>query len=104
MRNIYIYIHDDVLFLNPFFFSILGSFSGIATHYIPSSRIPALEDRLIDLETSEHEIIQRVLEKFVEPKSVNKTGFQKEIREVIDRYGEEEEKKKERWDAYDSPH
>jgi 3-hydroxyisobutyryl-CoA hydrolase len=46
------------------------------------------------LETSEHEIIQRVLEKFVEPKSVNKTGFQKEIREVIDRYGEEEEKKK----------
>ncbi|CEI93040.1 hypothetical protein RMCBS344292_07284 [Rhizopus microsporus] len=60
-------------------------FSGIATHYIPSSRIPALEDRLIDLETSEHEIIQRVLEKFVEPKSVNKVGFQKEIREVIDR-------------------
>ncbi|CEG78158.1 hypothetical protein RMATCC62417_12804 [Rhizopus microsporus] len=60
-------------------------FSGIATHYIPSSRIPALEDRLVDLETSEHEIIQRVLEKFVEPKSVNKVGFQKEIREVIDR-------------------
>lgn len=83
------------------FFFILGSFSGIATHYIPSSRIPALEDRLIDLETSEHEIIQRVLEKFVEPKSVSKVGFQKEIREVIDRYGEE---KKKRWDAYDSPH
>jgi 3-hydroxyisobutyryl-CoA hydrolase len=44
-----------------------------------------LEDRLIDLETSEHEIIQRVLEKFVEKKPVEKVGFQREIRETIDR-------------------
>lgn len=60
-------------------------FTGIATHYIPSSRLAALEDKLIDLETSEHEIIQKVLEKFVEKKPVSKIGFQKEIRETIDR-------------------
>lgn len=61
------------------------SYTGIATHYIPSERLAALEDRLIDLETSEHEIIQRVLEKFVEKKPVEKIGFQREIRETIDR-------------------
>jgi 3-hydroxyisobutyryl-CoA hydrolase len=61
------------------------SFTGIATHYIPSERLAALEDRLIDLETSEHEIIQRVLEKFVEKKPVEKIGFEKEIRATIDR-------------------
>ncbi|KAI8098371.1 ClpP/crotonase-like domain-containing protein [Gilbertella persicaria] len=60
-------------------------FTGIATHYIPSSRLPALEQRLIDLETSEHEIIQRVLENFVEQKPVDRIGFQKEIRQCIDR-------------------
>jgi 3-hydroxyisobutyryl-CoA hydrolase len=48
--------------------------------------LAALEDRLIDLETSEHEIIQKVLEKFIDknPKS-EKIGFQREIRETIDR-------------------
>lgn len=63
----------------------VSSFAGIATHYIPSSRLAALEDRLIDLETSEHEIIQRVLEKFVEKKPVEKIGFPKDVRESIDR-------------------
>ncbi|KAI8083585.1 ClpP/crotonase-like domain-containing protein [Thamnidium elegans] len=60
-------------------------FTGIATHYIPSSRLAALEDRLIDLETSEHEIIQRVLEKFVEQKPTDKIGFNMDTREIIDR-------------------
>ncbi|KAG0743323.1 hypothetical protein G6F57_000490 [Rhizopus arrhizus] len=60
-------------------------FSGIATHYIPSSRISALEEKLIDLESSEHEIIQRVLEKFVEQKPVKYVAFQKDAREIIDR-------------------
>ncbi|KAI7893736.1 ClpP/crotonase-like domain-containing protein [Mucor mucedo] len=60
-------------------------FTGIATHYIPSSRLAALEDRLIDLETSEHEIIQRVLEKFVDKKPVSKIGFPADIRQAIDR-------------------
>lgn len=61
------------------------SFSGIATHYIPSVRIPALEEKLVDLESSEHEIIQRVLEKFVEHKQVQNVGIQKDARQTIDR-------------------
>lgn len=44
-----------------------------------------MEDRLIDLETSEHEIIQRVLEKFVEQKPTDKIGFKMDTREIIDR-------------------
>ncbi|OBZ87067.1 3-hydroxyisobutyryl-CoA hydrolase, mitochondrial [Choanephora cucurbitarum] len=60
-------------------------FAGIATHYVPSSRIQALEQKLIDLDISEHEIIQRVLENFVEPKPVEKIGFQKDTRQIIDR-------------------
>ncbi|CAO3609280.1 unnamed protein product [Cunninghamella echinulata] len=60
-------------------------YSGIATHYVPSSRLSALEDRLIDLETSEHDIIQKVLEKFVEPLPTKRIGFQQNIRESIDR-------------------
>lgn len=62
------------------------SFTGIATHYIPSERLPALEERLIDLETSEHEIIQKVLEKFIDKKAkTDKIGYQRDIRETIDR-------------------
>ncbi|KAI9473579.1 MAG: ClpP/crotonase-like domain-containing protein [Benjaminiella poitrasii] len=61
-------------------------FAGVTTHYIPSSRLAVLEDKLVDLETSEHEIIQKVLEKFVDKRSnIEKVGFQKEIREKIDR-------------------
>ncbi|KAI9280500.1 ClpP/crotonase-like domain-containing protein [Sporodiniella umbellata] len=60
-------------------------FSGIATHYIPSVRIPALEEKLIDLESSEHEIIQRVLEKFVEHKEVTHIGIPRNVRQMIDR-------------------
>ncbi|KAI8986011.1 ClpP/crotonase-like domain-containing protein [Pilobolus umbonatus] len=60
-------------------------FTGIATHYIPSSRLAALEDKLIDLESSEHEIIHQVLEMFVDKKVVDKVGFKTETREMIDR-------------------
>ncbi|KAG0164271.1 hypothetical protein DFQ30_010214 [Apophysomyces sp. BC1015] len=62
-----------------------SSFVGIATHYVPSSRLPALEDRLADLETSDHSVIQRVIEEFVEPVDVNKIGCLKTERETIDR-------------------
>ncbi|KAI8393958.1 ClpP/crotonase-like domain-containing protein [Radiomyces spectabilis] len=60
-------------------------YAGIATHYIASDRVPALEDRLIDLESSDHDIIQQVLENFVEPVPTAKVGYAAEIREVIDR-------------------
>ncbi|KAI7857287.1 ClpP/crotonase-like domain-containing protein [Circinella umbellata] len=60
-------------------------YTGIATHYIPSVRLPALEDRLIDLETSDHEVIHRVLEEFVEPVPTDKIGMQQSMRKTIDR-------------------
>lgn len=62
------------------------SYTGIATHYVPSARLNALEERLIDLETSSHEIIHRVIEEFVEPLSEKKTGFAQDVRNIIDRY------------------
>ncbi|KAI8149593.1 ClpP/crotonase-like domain-containing protein [Fennellomyces sp. T-0311] len=60
-------------------------YTGISTHYVPSVRLGALEDRLIDLETSDHEIIHRVIEEFVEPSSADKTGMQQAMRNTIDR-------------------
>lgn len=63
------------------------SYAGIATHYVPSSRLTALEDRLIDLETSDHEIIHRVIEEFVEPLAQPRhVGFPQDVRQAIDRY------------------
>lgn len=67
-------------------FFVIFSFAGIATHYIPSSRLPALEDRLADLETSDHSVIQRVIEEFVEPVAMDKIGYLRSERERIDRY------------------
>ncbi|KAI9095608.1 ClpP/crotonase-like domain-containing protein [Phlyctochytrium arcticum] len=40
--------------------------AGIATHYIPSERLPALMARLAELESDEIEVINGVLEEFVE--------------------------------------
>ncbi|RUP44017.1 ClpP/crotonase-like domain-containing protein, partial [Jimgerdemannia flammicorona] len=39
--------------------------AGIATHYVPSSRLQALEDRLAELETSDNEVINMAIEEFV---------------------------------------
>ncbi|KAJ3147559.1 hypothetical protein HDU86_007957 [Geranomyces michiganensis] len=39
--------------------------AGIATHYIPSERLPALMSRLAELETDEREVVNSVLEEFV---------------------------------------
>ncbi|RUS28909.1 ClpP/crotonase-like domain-containing protein, partial [Jimgerdemannia flammicorona] len=41
------------------------SHAGIATHYVPSSRLQALEDRLAELETSDNEVINMAIEEFV---------------------------------------
>ncbi|KAI9322483.1 ClpP/crotonase-like domain-containing protein [Dichotomocladium elegans] len=60
-------------------------YTGIATHYVPSGRLGALEERLTDLETSDHEVIHRVIEEFVEPLSPEKTGLAQAQRDSIDR-------------------
>ncbi|KAJ3020289.1 hypothetical protein HKX48_001060 [Thoreauomyces humboldtii] len=46
--------------------------AGIATHYIPSERLPALMSRLAELETDELEVINMVLEEFVGDTSLEK--------------------------------
>lgn len=61
------------------------SYAGIASHYVPSVRLPALEDRLIDLEISDYEIIHRVIEEFVEPPTTDSSAFSHEIHDIIDR-------------------
>ncbi|KAF9351673.1 hypothetical protein BGX26_010368 [Mortierella sp. AD094] len=60
-------------------------FAGIATHYVPSERLTALEDRLSELETDNHDVINMAIEDFVsEPKHGHKYVLS-ENREAIDR-------------------
>ncbi|KAI8803654.1 ClpP/crotonase-like domain-containing protein [Cladochytrium replicatum] len=47
-------------------------FAGIGTHYIPSARLPMLMNRLAELETSEIEAVNMVLEEFVAETSISK--------------------------------
>ncbi|KAF9426112.1 hypothetical protein BGZ94_006943 [Podila epigama] len=59
--------------------------AGIATHYVPSERLPALEDRLSELETQNHDVINMAIEDFVsEPMHGHKYALSDD-REAIDR-------------------
>ena len=40
------------------------SYSGVATHYVPSSRLPALEARLSEIDNPTHDIINTAIEEF----------------------------------------
>ncbi|CAG8502230.1 5742_t:CDS:2 [Paraglomus occultum] len=61
-------------------------FSGIATHYVPSERLPHLEDRLSELESDDHEVINAAIEDFVEKPEPNyRYALGGQIRESIDR-------------------
>lgn len=59
-------------------------YAGIATHYVPSSQIPALEARLCELETDDHQVVSAAIEEFSEdlPGSYSLGGL---VREKIDR-------------------
>ncbi|KAG0330119.1 hypothetical protein BGZ99_007981 [Dissophora globulifera] len=60
-------------------------FAGIATHYVPSERLAALEDRLSELETDNHDVINMAIEDFVsEPLHDHKYALT-DNRETIDR-------------------
>ncbi|KAF9178569.1 hypothetical protein BGZ51_007673 [Haplosporangium sp. Z 767] len=60
-------------------------FAGIATHYVPSERLAALEDRLSELETDNHDVINMAIEDFVsEPLHDHKYALS-EHRDAIDR-------------------
>ncbi|KAG9065287.1 hypothetical protein KI688_002611 [Linnemannia hyalina] len=59
--------------------------AGIATHYVPSDRLAALEDRLSELETDNHDVINMAIEDFVsEPLHEHKYALS-EHRDAIDR-------------------
>ncbi|KAG9325037.1 hypothetical protein KVV02_001036 [Mortierella alpina] len=60
-------------------------FAGIATHYVPSERLAALEDRLSELETDNHDVINMAIEDFVsEPLHDHKYALS-DNRDAIDR-------------------
>jgi 3-hydroxyisobutyryl-CoA hydrolase len=39
-------------------------FSGIATHFVHSSRLEAMESRLAELETPDHDMVHKIIEEF----------------------------------------
>ncbi|KAG2190108.1 hypothetical protein INT46_002420 [Mucor plumbeus] len=61
-------------------------YSGVATHFVPSSRIPALEARLSELDNANHDIVNQAIEEF-SAELDNEPGFSLsgESRQVIDR-------------------
>jgi hypothetical protein len=60
--------------------------AGIATHYIPSERLSALEDRLAEVETDDFAKVNAILEEFENgpPKGYHFT-IRPEIQDAIDR-------------------
>jgi 3-hydroxyisobutyryl-CoA hydrolase len=62
------------------------SLSGIATHYVPSQRLSHLEDRLSELESDDHEVINAAIEDFVsEPQQNHIYSLGGDTRKAIDR-------------------
>jgi 3-hydroxyisobutyryl-CoA hydrolase len=62
-------------------------FAGIATHFVPSSRLEALETRLSEIESSDYDIINTAIEEFAadyDPEVRFTMGG--ETRKAIDRY------------------
>jgi 3-hydroxyisobutyryl-CoA hydrolase len=60
--------------------------SGIATHYVPSQLLSNLEDRLSELESDDHEVINAAIEDFVaEPEKNHIYSLGGDIRKAIDR-------------------
>jgi hypothetical protein len=62
------------------------SYAGVATHYVPSERLEQLEDRLSDMESSDHEVINMVIEEYSTLTDTKQIGFEQEMRQIIDRY------------------
>ncbi|KAJ1916098.1 3-hydroxyisobutyryl-CoA hydrolase [Mycoemilia scoparia] len=65
-------------------------YSGIATHFVPTERIPLLEKRLQDIETPNYDAVNKVIEEFVEQPSSSPGNGQSQfslapLRDSIDR-------------------
>lgn len=61
-------------------------YSGVATHFVPSSRLPALEARLAELDDATHEMVNSAIEEFsAELETESSFSLAGETREAIDR-------------------
>jgi 3-hydroxyisobutyryl-CoA hydrolase len=61
-------------------------YSGVATHYVPSSRIAALEARLSELDHATHDMVNQAIEEFsAELENEPKFSLSGETRQAIDR-------------------
>ncbi|KAG2189045.1 hypothetical protein INT44_004187 [Umbelopsis vinacea] len=67
------------------FNGLVKSYAGVATHYVPSERLEQLEDRLSDMESSDHEVINMVIEEYSTLTDTKQIGFEQETRQIIDR-------------------
>ncbi|KAI8323438.1 ClpP/crotonase [Martensiomyces pterosporus] len=63
-------------------------YAGIATHYVPSERLPLLEQRLQELATSDYEVVNQAIEEFVDQPEDAAKGIAYSlagVRDAIDR-------------------
>lgn len=60
-------------------------YAGIATHFVPSNRLQALETRLSELETKNPDVINNAIEEFTDVESANSFILDADIRKSIDR-------------------
>ncbi|KAJ2958106.1 hypothetical protein NQZ79_g6272 [Umbelopsis isabellina] len=60
-------------------------YAGIATHFVPSNRLQALETRLSELETKNPDVINNAIEEFTEVESAKSFILDADIRKSIDR-------------------
>lgn len=49
--------------------------SGVATHFVPSVQLPALENRLSSADVEGHDAVARLISEFDDPMAVAETGF-----------------------------
>ncbi|KAJ1963360.1 3-hydroxyisobutyryl-CoA hydrolase [Dipsacomyces acuminosporus] len=63
-------------------------YAGIATHYVPSERLPLLEKRLQELGTSDYDVVNQAIEEFVDQPEGSAKGIDyslASVRDAIDR-------------------
>ncbi|KAI8393877.1 ClpP/crotonase-like domain-containing protein [Radiomyces spectabilis] len=61
-------------------------FSGIATHFVPSSRLEALEARFAELDNADNEMVNNIIEEFAAEYDPNvRNTLSGEVRKTIDR-------------------
>ncbi|KAJ1845586.1 3-hydroxyisobutyryl-CoA hydrolase, partial [Coemansia sp. RSA 2703] len=62
-------------------------YAGIATHYVPSERLPMLEKRMQEIGTRDHQVVNQAIEEFaMQPEEGDKIEYSlADVRDAIDR-------------------